>query len=93
MIYLLLGAVAISLAAWLIEGRVGWPVDAIVVALIVIVNAVLGYLQEAKAANAVAALAQLTAPTSAVIRDGQVQRVPSASLVWLGRAQRRHACL
>jgi len=38
----------------LIEGRVGWPVDAIVVALIVIVNAVLGYLQEAKAANAVA---------------------------------------
>ena len=81
LIYLLLGAVAISLAAWLIEGRVGWPVDAIVVALIVIVNAVLGYLQEAKAANAVAALAQLTAPTSAVIRDGQVQRVASASLV------------
>ena len=81
LIYLLLGAVVISLAAWVIEGRVGWPVDAIVIALIVIMNAVLGYAQEAKAENAVAALAQMTAATSAVMRDGQVERVPSDDLV------------
>ena len=41
----------------------------------------LGYVQEAKAENAVAALARMTAVTSAVVRDGQVQRVPSAELV------------
>jgi P-type Ca2+ transporter type 2C len=81
LIYLLLAAVAISLVAWVIEGRVGWPVDAIVIALIVLVNAVLGYVQEAKAENAVAALAHMTAVTSAVMRDGRVERVPSAELV------------
>ena len=81
LIYLLLAAIVISLVAWVIEGRVGWPVDAIVIALIVVINAVLGYVQEAKAENAVAALAQMTAVTSAVMRDGQVTRVPSAELV------------
>ena len=36
LVYLLLGAVAVSLVAWAIEGRAGWPVDAIVIALIVV---------------------------------------------------------
>ena len=81
LIYLLLGAIGISLIAWLIEGAHGVPVDAIVIALIVVVNAVLGLVQEAKAENAVAALARMTAVTSAVLRDGRVQRVPSAELV------------
>jgi magnesium-transporting ATPase (P-type) len=47
LIYLLLGAVAISLGAWWIEGRAHAPVDAIVIALIVVVNAALGHVQEA----------------------------------------------
>ncbi len=81
LVYLLLVAVAVALAAWAIEGMVGWPVDAIVVSLVVVLNAVLGYLHEAKAENAVAALARMTAVTSAVLRDGQVMRVPSAALV------------
>ena len=81
LVYLLLAAVAIALVAWVIEGMVGWPVDAIVISLVVVLNAVLGYLQEAKAENAVAALARMTAVTSAVLRDGQLQRVPSAGLV------------
>ena len=81
LIYLLLGAIAISLVAWIIEGRDGWPVDAIVIALIVVLNAVLGHVQEARAESAVTALAQMTAVTSAVLRDGQVKRVPSAELV------------
>ena len=77
LVYLLLAAVAIALVAWVIEGMVGWPVDAIVIALVVVLNAVLGYLQEAKAENAVAALARMTAVTSAVLRDGELLRVPS----------------
>jgi len=60
---------------------VGWPVDAIVIAVVVVLNGLLAYLQEAKAADAVAALARMTAVTSAVVRDGQALRIPSAELV------------
>jgi magnesium-transporting ATPase (P-type) len=81
LVYLLLAAIAISLAAWAFEAGVGWPVDAIVIAMVVVLNAVLGYLQEAKAESAVAALARMTAVTSAVVRDGHLLRVPSAELV------------
>jgi Ca2+-transporting ATPase len=81
LIYLLLVAIAVALAAWVVDGRHGWPVDATVIALIVVLNGILGFVQEARAQNAVAALARMTAVTSAVLRDGQVRRVPSAELV------------
>ncbi len=81
LIYLLLVAIAIALVAWAIEGFTGWPVDAIVIATIVLLNGLLGHVQEAKAANAVAALARMTAVTSAVVRDGRSLRIPSAELV------------
>ena len=78
LIYLLLAAVVIALVAWVIEGRTGWPVDAIVIAAVVLLNGVLGHVQETKAENAVAALAKMTATTSAVLRDGKPQRGPAA---------------
>jgi P-type Ca2+ transporter type 2C len=81
LIYLLLAAIAISLAAWWIEGREGVPVDALVIAAIVVLNAILGFVQEAKAAGAMAALSRMTAVTSAVLRDGRPLRVPSSELV------------
>jgi Ca2+-transporting ATPase len=81
LIYLLLVAVVISLVAWVMGGRIGWPVDAIVIAVVVILNAVLGYVQEARAESAVAALHEMTAVTSAVLRDGQLARIPSDQLV------------
>ena len=81
LIYLLLAAVAIALLAWWVEGSVGWPVDAIVIAAVVLLNGVIGHVQEAKAQNAVAALARMTAATAGVLRDGKPQRVPSAALV------------
>lgn len=81
LVYLLLVAVVIALGAWFIEGRHGWPVDAVVITLVVLLNAVLGYVQEARAADAVAALARMTAVMSSVLRDGRVQRVPSTVLV------------
>lgn len=79
--YLLLGAVAIALAAWGIEGAQGWPIDAVVIAAVLLLNAILGYLQEARARDAVAALARMTEVTSSVVRDGHPLRVPSAGLV------------
>ena len=85
LIYLLLAAVAIALLAWWVEGRAGqgrgWPVDAIVIAAVVLLNGVIGHVQDAKAQNAVAALAKMTAATAAVLRDGKLQRVPSAEVV------------
>jgi P-type Ca2+ transporter type 2C len=81
LVYLLLVAIAIAGAAWAIEGFEGWPLDAIAIAVIVVLNGVLGYVQEARAADAVAALARMTAVTSAVIREGRLLRVPSTELV------------
>ena len=86
LVYLLGAAAAIALAAWWFEGRgqpgaLGWPLDAIVITCVIVLNAVLGWLQENKAAQAVAALAKMTTATSSVLRDGAVDRVPSAELV------------
>ena len=81
LIYLLLGAVAVSLVAWAVDGSEGLPVDAVVISAVVLLNAVLGYAQQAKADHAVAALQQLTQVTSSVVRDGEVARVPSVQLV------------
>ena len=81
LIYLLLAAIAVALVAWGVEGWVGWPVDAVVIAIVVILNGALGYLEEAKARDAVAALARMTQATSGVVRDGHLVRVPSAQLV------------
>lgn len=81
LVYLLLGAIVIAMAAWAIDGQTGWPVDAVVIAMVVLANAVLGFVQETRAADAVAALARMTAVTSSVVRDGERIRVPSAGLV------------
>ncbi len=81
LVYLLLAAIVIALVAWIIEGRVGWPLDAIVIATIVLLNGALGFAQEAKAENAVAALNRMTAATASVLRDGHVLQIPSADLV------------
>ncbi|HEX5532555.1 MAG TPA: cation-translocating P-type ATPase [Actinomycetales bacterium] len=81
LIYLLLGAVAISVAAWAAEGATGWPVDAIVIAVIVVLNAVLGYVQEARAEKAVEALQEMSAAGATVVRDGVQLRVPAEEVV------------
>ena len=53
----------------------------IVIAAIVIANAALGFVQENRAENAVAALAVMTAASSTVLRDGVLATVPSSKLV------------
>lgn len=81
LVYLLLVAILISTVAWFLEGAVGVPVDALVIALIVIANAVIGFVQENKAEDAVAALADMTAAHSMVLRAGQLVDVASADIV------------
>jgi len=81
LIYLLLGAVVVSVVAWIFEGAEGVPYDAVVILAIVIANAVLGYVQEAKAEEAVAALQRMAAPSAGVVRDGLETRVPADEVV------------
>lgn len=81
LIVLLLVAVGIALVAWATEGAHGVPVDAVVIAAVVALNAVLGFAEEERAARAVAALATLTAATSTVVRDGVLRTLPAAELV------------
>src|SRR5690606_2453050 len=54
---------------------------ALVIAAIIVLNAVLGYTQESKAEDAVAALASMTAAVSTVLRAGELRTIPSAELV------------
>lgn len=54
LVYLLLAAVTITLAAWALEGFNGWPLDALVILVIVCLNAVLGFVQETRSQRATA---------------------------------------
>jgi Ca2+-transporting ATPase len=81
LIYLLLAAVVISVVAWALEGAQGVPFEAIVIAVIVVANAVLGFVQERKAEQAVAALQRMAAPTATLLRDGRQVRVPAEEIV------------
>ncbi|MES2280068.1 MAG: cation-translocating P-type ATPase [Pseudomonadota bacterium] len=82
LIYLLLAAIAIALVAWGVEGMQGWPIDAVVISMVVLLNGALGYLEESRARDAVAALSKMTQVTSGVMRDGRVMRVPASGLVY-----------
>ena len=74
-------AIGNVLLAWVFEGRAGWHVDAVVITAVVLLNAVLGFVQESKGKQAVSALARMTTLTASVRRDGSLQRVPGSGLV------------
>jgi Ca2+-transporting ATPase len=81
LVYLLLAAVAVSLVAWLLEGGEDVPFEVVVISLILVANALLGYVQEARAEQAVAALQRMAAVTAGVVRDGAVRRVATTEIV------------
>src|SRR5512142_1041208 len=74
LIILLVVAAAVSAA-------LGELTDAGMIMAIVILNAVLGVVQESKAEQALAALKKMAAPNARVVRDGSVTDVPSRDLV------------
>lgn len=73
--------VLILIAASVVSGFIGEITDSLVIIAIVIMNAILGVVQEAKAEKALEALKRMAAPHSRVIRDGEVRTIPSRDLV------------
>jgi Ca2+-transporting ATPase len=73
--------IILLIVASVISALLGETVDAIVIISIVILNAVLGVIQESRAEEALAALKKLAAPEAQVLRDGRRVSVPARELV------------
>lgn len=74
MIYILLGAALIS-------GVLGEISDAIIIALVILINAIVGLIQESKAEKALEALKKLSTPKAIVKRDGALKEIGSEEVV------------
>ena len=74
LIYVLIGAAVVS-------GALGHWLDALVIVGVVVVNAVIGFVQEGKAEKALQAIREMLAPRATVLRDGQRLSVPAEELV------------
>ncbi len=73
--------VLILMAAAVVAGAIGEPQDSVAIAMILLLNAALGFVQEYRAERAMAALKVLAAPHARVRRGGSTAVVPSAELV------------
>lgn len=62
-------------------GATYFPTDTVIIMIVVLINAVLGVLQESKAEAAIEALQEMSAATSKVLRDGKLVSVRSEDLV------------
>ena len=80
MLIILMIAAVLSVITSLAAGEVEFT-DAIIILVVVLLNAILGVLQESKAEKAIEALQQMSAATSKVIRDGHQITVHSEDLV------------
>ncbi len=74
LIYVLMGAAVITLV-------VGEYADAIIILLVILLNATIGVVQEHKAEKAIEALEKMTIPRAVVRRDGEVKEINSSELV------------
>lgn len=80
MVIMLLVAAVISVITGFIQGEPEWA-DAAIILSVVILNSVLGVIQEAKSEQALEALQEMSAAQSKVIRDGKMVHMASSELV------------
>ncbi len=73
--------ILVLLAAAVISGFAGDLKDTALIIVIVVLNAIIGFVQEWRADQAVAALRQLAAPTASVVRNSRPSRIPATTLV------------
>jgi P-type Ca2+ transporter type 2C len=81
LVILLLIATSISAVLWLYERESALPYEAMAIFAVVLLNAIMGYIHESKAEEAVAALRRMSAAHANVIRDGERQSIPAAEVV------------
>ncbi len=81
MIWILLGAAVVSFVVAIVERNTGELFEPLLILMIVVLNAVLGVLQESKAEKALDALKSLSAPHARVLRDGREAVMDASQLV------------
>ena len=81
LVVLLLVATAISAALWLYERDSALPYEALAISAVVLLNALMGYIQESRAESALAALRQMAAAHAHVLRDGERRSVDATEVV------------
>ncbi len=85
MTVILIVAAAISAGMEIYEGissgHFGFPSDVVIILAVILINAILGVLQESKAEQAIEALQEISGATSKVIRDGRQISIKSEELV------------
>ncbi|MBA3981255.1 MAG: hypothetical protein C0462_11710 [Alcanivorax sp.] len=74
LLYVLMGAALITLL-------LGYATDALVIAAVVIINALVGFVQEGKAEAALRAIQQMLVSECLVVRDGETRQIPASQLV------------
>ncbi|MBM6868291.1 HAD-IC family P-type ATPase, partial [Collinsella tanakaei] len=80
MVIMLIVAAVISAVTGMIQGESEWA-DVVIIMAVVIINSALGVIQEAKSEEALAALQEMSAAQSKVIRDGKLVMLHSSELV------------
>lgn len=73
--------ILVLIAAAVVSGLIGEPIDALAIVVIVMVNAAIGFIQEYRAEKAIEALKEMAAPTAVVLRDSKPSHVPASELV------------
>src|SRR5262245_40654232 len=81
LVILLLIATSISAALWLYERESDLPYEAMALLAVVLLNAIMGYVQQSRAEEAVASLRQMSAAHAKVVRGGERQSVPAVAVV------------
>jgi P-type Ca2+ transporter type 2C len=81
LVILLLIATLISALLWLYERDSALPYEAMAIFAVVLLNAIMGYIQQSRAEQAVAALRQMSAAQAKVIRDGSRQSIRATEVV------------
>jgi P-type Ca2+ transporter type 2C len=79
MLLMLMGVAVVSAGIAISTSK--FPKDAIAIAAIVLLNGALGYVQESRAEEALAALKKLSSPIVRVLRNGAIEEIPSVELV------------
>lgn len=73
--------VLVLMGATLVSGLLGEYLDAVTIIVIIVLNGVLGFVQEFRAERSLRALKQLSAPSAKVLRDGKTMNIPAKMLL------------